>query len=1034
MIKQIALRGISRTPSDRATADGGCSESLNVQLRDGELTPAIPSRVVRGSGSGVPHYIHATSAYRHIILLSSGNPVSVMWETEGNMQTPTLIMTLPEGEQVKGLTHMGNILILSTDRSAYMVYWENGSYHNLGSEVPRPRVEFTVEHQEVEDDQVSTGKIIEQYDGLTNYLIYHTPGDFHFWNLAYDAKMQMKGYPEIQNAAVLFFKDAEALLWGKISARRTALKNKDIFMSPMLARYALRLYSGDYIYVSAPFMIEGSAYGEMVSSVIRGRLTGFQDMDHYKDSQWTWNIRYTGAYKLSVNVSVEGLDKTWKGLIESVDLFVSPAIDIPSSSMHLAKALANPDGDSEYTTIVEYEDKSFNSSETSGDAVRKSFAEALEAVSNFYLVESWAVDELPVEKTVTPLTQDELLLKERLIDSEDIQISTTETPNIYNSRLLYTQQLITLPKGHETPSALINERLSRREDTLYMSIFYHVRDPYGTEHLVAGYQNFPLTPELTARAFITYPSPRCYQADLYLAWGDPQDIEQKVTLPMKPHPILICSMGFWGLDSILWSANAYDGDDRKMTMAQALPSRTNPSYESRNRLFFSEVDNPFVWPDSKRRTFTHDIIDVSPTTMALVSGQLRASDLYVFTTGGIDVVALTDEGGFGPIESLSRDVAVKGSVTALDKGAVFITRSGVMLLDGGQIRDISAFMLGRHYTIDDESMSILRAQGYGYLEQALTDDMRFMEFMDGAVCVPDPKGRRLIFFSLRRDYQYVYMFDTGTWHKLFAADRYDFIGRVTSYPDTYMIMQSHGERIVWNALITDVDEDEVATLARHLDEFIHPPISPIAMQASVAASAEADGGDSGDNGTGNLIVPGYLDRCDQNYTREQIIDILNEYGEIRITGIHDALIRWFTYMVNLGVNVRVETASEEREYPIGLMVDYSTPLRPYSVNDVIHNPEEDYVDAVVVTRPFDLENPDVLKSIMAIFLRKSDRLVNLKYMLLASNDGRHYVHLNSLRGKSYKLFRMIIIGNMQVTDTLSWVDVDFATRFTNKLR
>ena len=42
MIKQLQLRGISRTPSDRASADGGCAESLNVHLDINETAPTLP--------------------------------------------------------------------------------------------------------------------------------------------------------------------------------------------------------------------------------------------------------------------------------------------------------------------------------------------------------------------------------------------------------------------------------------------------------------------------------------------------------------------------------------------------------------------------------------------------------------------------------------------------------------------------------------------------------------------------------------------------------------------------------------------------------------------------------------------------------------------------------------------------------------------------------------------------------------------------------------------------------------------------------
>ena len=51
MIKQIQLRGISRTPSDRMSEDGGLSESLNMYLDTAESAPAfVPKDVTEKQG------------------------------------------------------------------------------------------------------------------------------------------------------------------------------------------------------------------------------------------------------------------------------------------------------------------------------------------------------------------------------------------------------------------------------------------------------------------------------------------------------------------------------------------------------------------------------------------------------------------------------------------------------------------------------------------------------------------------------------------------------------------------------------------------------------------------------------------------------------------------------------------------------------------------------------------------------------------------------------------------------------------------
>ena len=89
---------------------------------------------------------------------------------------------------------------------------------------------------------------------------------------------------------------------------------------------------------------------------------------------------------------------------------------------------------------------------------------------------------------------------------------------------------------------------------------------------------------------------------------------------------------------------------------------------------------------------------------------------------------------------------------------------------------------------------------------------------------------------------------------------------------------------------------------------------------------------------------------------------------------------------------------------------------------------------MIVTRPFDLEAPDIRKSINSIRIRGQYNLNDVKYILCGSMDGINWQRLTSLRGGSYKLFRLVVLANLSPTERISWIDVDFDTRFTNKLR
>ena len=61
-ISRIQLRGISRTPSDRLTTDGGCAESLNVSLDNTELAPAFVPDDVTGK-LGLPDGLQAEKVF-----------------------------------------------------------------------------------------------------------------------------------------------------------------------------------------------------------------------------------------------------------------------------------------------------------------------------------------------------------------------------------------------------------------------------------------------------------------------------------------------------------------------------------------------------------------------------------------------------------------------------------------------------------------------------------------------------------------------------------------------------------------------------------------------------------------------------------------------------------------------------------------------------------------------------------------------------------------------------------------------------------
>ena len=107
------------------------------------------------------------------------------------------------------------------------------------------------------------------------------------------------------------------------------------------------------------------------------------------------------------------------------------------------------------------------------------------------------------------------------------------------------------------------------------------------------------------------------------------------------------------------------------------------------------------------------------------------------------------------------------------------------------------------------------------------------------------------------------------------------------------------------------------------------------------------------------------------------------------------------------------------------LLDFSTDLS---------NLERDTEKAIIATRPFDLGEPDVLKTITDVRVRGQLPRTAVKFILLGSQDGINFRVISTLRGKSWKLFRIILLADLDATDRISWIDVQYETRFTNKLR
>ena len=145
--------------------------------------------------------------------------------------------------------------------------------------------------------------------------------------------------------------------------------------------------------------------------------------------------------------------------------------------------------------------------------------------------------------------------------------------------------------------------------------------------------------------------------------------------------------------------------------------------------------------------------------------------------------------------------------------------------------------------------------------------------------------------------------------------------------------------------------------------------------------------------------------------------LLGENG-LDLTGLTaEAVTSLRSTLTGLGISSQVTTAYR--------LFNYSTVIDVLSTTD-------NY--GIIATRPVDLGEPDVRKAIKSIRVRGAFNHNDVRYILLGSYDGQSWSILNSLRTGSYKLFRIILLTKLTPVERISWIDVDYESRYATKLR
>ena len=850
-VKRIQLRGISRNPSDRMTADGGCAESMNVHLDTQELAPSIVP-VPLDLPTGYEYiYIHKTTAYTNYIALQNG--VLMYIDEEGTIGEN--IVSLQQGESINAITSIGNTIVVATNqRTLYYIFKSDEGYvETLGQMYNGPDILFYPGNISVSEISLGTS----------------------------DSQVDLRYYDNARTTSKLLKK----------------------FFNPVFMIAAYKMFNGDYVQ-ALPQLVGYNSF--LPFNMRRVQETGEES---------AVNLHAFMNYIPWLRLMDTSMLELLKSTVQSIDVFMSDDID-PFIGQILGDFDATVIGDAVVLNSID------------GEAELLKHSQFFK-VASYSLSDDALIEELSQGKAIdiseVYLNEDRLVKEQLPTDIITHDALIFDNMMVLNNRL--AASVLKKLSSRGLPFAVSQFRSGTQDvnpavvSDLYYQIAYYIRTESGNEvivygHSVDGYGRdksifYPFVPEkpvyqynetrwideFRPAGFLMHPDPNCYKAVIFrLRIAAHTQLIGSTTIDMKTHPNLNCSYGI--------VPPQYRPFPMPLDMDDITKSQPTEQRESTptNKMYLTEIDNPFYFSAKGEHIFSSDIIGFATTTKALSTGQIGQFPIYVFTAEGIWSMQLNSLGEISNTFALTRDVAIPGTISPIDNAIVFVSEKGVMLLSGSEVSNLSPNMIGEHYVVTDDVTAPFASGTLWHDLLGAIDSYDFMLFMKSAKIAFDYANSRLICFNASKTYQYVYMLKTQSWHKIATIPQLQALHVLNSYPATYIaVSQNNVKKIMDFSPFMDV-------------------------QSTVA-------------------VPG-----------------------------------------------------------------------------------------VIATRPFDLDEPDVRKQIKDIRVRGHFNRADVKYVLLGSMDGLTFGVVNSLRAFSYKTYRLVLLTNLTPTERISWVDVEYEARYTNKLR
>ena len=835
--KRISYKaGITRRPSDFLCQDGELAECINLTTDNEELKPMVPPKEWMGSVTPEILYVHRINGVDIIIGVStSGNQIILEYGHNVSGTYSKRADLLTKSTKPVSIVSVNRILIVSYSNGVYYFQWdptiqignEYGGYKGMENTLPDIKVEFVLDDLRQADNGRPWSFSIS---GLIEKAWQQNPGGIDGY---YD--LVVKDYSNENYEAI------KNVLIGAVSSRINKVAEQKRFAFPFWARYAVRLYDGRYVAISQPFLLFPTVNHNC--DIFFSDYNGDEYHMYNRDWGGTQNVNYR-PLSAELKCKITNNAGAWGDLISGVDIFVSEQqtpfnlegdwhFINPFDDEHQGNAvLYNEASDSCSQRVIEASSWSDQTTDKLGFVTYFGMTHITDSElmknlldkSVFYRIAQIDRNEFSTYESYTPLsnkmTQTTLttLTSQTRLDKDDYysrNVMRAEVMKSYNMRLHMAKVSRDFFSGFDVfTGAAYSYNIASYRIAVSIKTDSGMRLVTKDTGSISNIMNI----------WFYYPDPRATRVQIYKRVSGNDRL--LFDFPLTEHKGL---NGAYFFDHLPYVGESLPSG----TDVSSLPTANAAAEIINNRVFVSETDNPFVFTAlGDVKVGQGDIIGLATQTMAIGQEEHGLHPLTVFTDRGISVLRVNKEtGNYLSSDELNREVCTNpNSITETDGAVFFVSKKGLMVLSGEQVKCVSEQIDGLPFnygtiaglTANDLADSskpqypwrnIIAPCKDWYQVSNVWKDYSFIDFITDSKCriAYDYIDSRLLLIHSDKQFAFVFNMADGTISKTVLPGTMKAV--VANYPD--YIMQH--ENKVYTLYGKDLEESLINRAANSND-------------------------------------------------------------------------------------------------------------------------------------------------------------------------------------------------------------------------